>query len=143
MNTKKVVRIIVFVLLLCGTNVGLLWLARSTHFNGGDEGISVPATAEGIRRLLTSVQDPELGISVVDLGLIRNIEVKPDKKVVITVILTTPLCPLMDMLVSEISKKVKKINGITDVEVRIDKTVVWNRDMMTASGKQKLEKPSE
>ena len=140
MNTKKTLRVIVFVLLFCAVNIGLYWLARSRQNDKGDESISAQPTPEGIRSILTSVQDPELGVNIVDLGLIREIEVSPEKKVMITIILTSPVCPLMDSFVSQIAKRVKKINGIHDVEVKIDKTVVWNKDMMTENGKRKLEK---
>lgn len=140
MDKKKIYRVFVFVLIFCAVNMGLYWLAKSSHNGDYDELTSVQPTPEGIRKMLTSIEDPELGINIVDLGLVRGIEVNPDKKATITVIFTSPVCPLMDSIVSQIVNRVKKINGILDVEVKIDKTVTWQKDMLSGDGKRQLEK---
>jgi metal-sulfur cluster biosynthetic enzyme len=56
---------------------------------------------EAIREALRGVLDPELGISVVDMGLIRNI--KPmDDGFEITMILTNPFCPMADLIKADV-----------------------------------------
>lgn len=62
--------------------------------------------------------DPELGISVVDLGLIKKIEVKKDVvKILMTV--TSPYCPLTEYLKEEVRNKVCSIKGVKSCSVEL------------------------
>lgn len=101
--------------------------------------ISADPTPEGILKILSTIKDPEIAITIVDLGLVRNIEVKPDNKAIITIIFTTPFCPFNRYIHAQIKEKIKAIKGIDLVEVNIDKTVMWSPDMMSAEGKKELE----
>ena len=142
MSKNRIFIPVALIILFCVVNICLFKLAnflREERTEEMEELISVLPTPEGIRKILTTIQDPGIGINIVDLGLVRDIEVKPDNRAIITVIFTSPFCPLMDSIVSQIKKRVKKINGIEDAEVRIDKTVVWHENMITENGKRKLE----
>jgi metal-sulfur cluster biosynthetic enzyme len=75
-----------------------IWDIEETH---PDE---VPAIEEG----LSEIMDPELGLNIIQLGLIRNVSVKEDHAVV-TMILTTPFCPYGPALMESARKKVEKI----------------------------------
>ncbi len=83
---------------------------------------SLPAPSEDlaqrIREALKEVIDPEVGISVVELGLIRNIVVDGGR-VEVRIVLTTPACPLVEYLMDQIRRKVKNINGIQNVRVTL------------------------
>ena len=68
---------------------------------------SHPDLAAKAKEILHGVQDPELGYSVVDLGLIRNIAIK-DKAAVVTMILTTPFCPYGQQLVDSVRQYATK-----------------------------------
>ncbi len=56
------------------------------------------ATAADVREALHQVIDPELGIDVVDLGLVYGIEIDELGRAIITMTLTTPACPLTDLI---------------------------------------------
>lgn len=75
-----------------------IWDIEETH---PDE---VPAIEEG----LSEIMDPELGLNIIQLGLIRNVSVKEDHAVV-TMILTTPFCSYGPALMESARKKVEKI----------------------------------
>jgi metal-sulfur cluster biosynthetic enzyme len=60
-----------------------------------------------LRDALRSVVDPELGMSVVELGLIRNVNIQPDL-VELTVIMTTPFCPYGPALLEQIRRAAEK-----------------------------------
>ena len=71
-----------------------------------------------VLEVLKPVQDPELQKSLVELNMIRNIQV--DGGVVkFTVVLTTPACPLREFIVDECKQAVKTLPGVTDVQVEV------------------------
>lgn len=96
------------------------------------------ATAEEIRQALKNVSDPEIGVNIVDLGLVYNIEDK-DGNVKITATLTYPGCPLGPQIMEEIKRAVGGLQGVKRVEVEITFDPPWTRDMMTEEGREELE----
>jgi metal-sulfur cluster biosynthetic enzyme len=78
-------------------------------------------TKEIIRGKVAEVQDPEIGIGLVDLGLIYDIEVLDEKSAYISMTLTTPGCPYGPTLVADVEKAVKSL-GMDNVEIEI----VWD-----------------
>ena len=87
---------------------------------------------------LYDVPDPELGISVVDLGLIYN--VKADKKGNIEVLmtLTTMGCPLFDQIREPIEQILVKLPGVKNVTVNLTFEPPWNVEKMSKDAKIKL-----
>jgi metal-sulfur cluster biosynthetic enzyme len=83
----------------------------------------------GIRDALQGVVDPEIGMSVVDLGLIRKIEHQPDMTDV-TMILTTPFCPAAGYLIDEVRQRTQDVVG-HPVKVTLGDEV-WDPSMMEA-----------
>ncbi len=80
-----------------------------------------------IRAALRDVIDPEVGIDIVDLGLIKDIIVKDDYARV-DMVLTTQACPLVDHLTDQVKRRVEGINGIRGVEVKVlDEPWNWDR----------------
>jgi len=80
------------------------------------EGGNKMTTEEEIRKALEAVIDPEIGISVVDLGMIREIEVNGGR-VEIKMVLTAPGCPLADYLVQQVQQAAQSVEGITQAHV--------------------------
>ena len=76
-------------------------------------------TKEDVMNVLKGVNDPEIGIDIVTLELIYNINVSKDGKVSIKMTFTTPMCPYGPMLVEEIKSKVSEINGVKEVNVDV------------------------
>lgn len=73
---------------------------------------------QSVLEVLKPVKDPELNQSLVDLGMIRNIEIQ-DSSVSFTLVLTTPACPLREMIVDDCKKAVKQLPGVDQVEVKV------------------------
>lgn len=80
--------------------------------------INMP-TKEDVMDALKEVNDPEIGIDVVTLELIYNINVSENGKVDIKMTFTTPMCPYGPMLLEEIKAKVSEINGVKEVNVDV------------------------
>ncbi|MEM7825688.1 MAG: iron-sulfur cluster assembly protein [Candidatus Aenigmatarchaeota archaeon] len=71
---------------------------------------------EKILKALKNVIDPETGLDVVSMGMIKEIEIKgKDVKIVFTP--TSPFCPMVNYLTEQIKQKAKKVKGIGKVEV--------------------------
>jgi metal-sulfur cluster biosynthetic enzyme len=87
---------------------------------------------------LKMVLDPELGINVVDLGLIYDVELSTPGKAVVTMSLTTPGCPLHDSITSGVKYSLEDIEGLDDVVVNLVWEPAWTPDMMTEEGKRQL-----
>lgn len=75
-------------------------------------------TKEQIIEALKEVADPEIGISIVDLGMVKDIEVEGGKAR-ITIALTTPRCPLAEVIKADVEKAVRSVEGIDFVEVEM------------------------
>lgn len=88
---------------------------------------SNPDLTEKIKSRLREVKDPEIGMDIVQLGLVRNIEIKDDA-VQMVMILTTPYCPYGPMMMESARKKVEEETG-KKTEIRYG-TEVWDRTMM-------------
>ncbi len=82
-----------------------------------------------VRNALRTVIDPEVGIDVVDLGLIREIHVDPvTGAATVDLVLTTKGCPLVDYLTEQVRRRAASLPGITSVEVRVlDEPWDWER----------------
>ena len=79
-----------------------------------------PDKAALLKDALRAVLDPEIGYSVIDLGLIRNVTVN-DNRVIVTMILTTPFCPYAGELIEEV--RIQTTNTLrleTSVDLRLD-----------------------
>ena len=73
---------------------------------------------ESVLEVLRPVQDPELQKSLVDLNMIRDITIV-EGKVSFTLVLTTPACPLREMIVEDCQKAVRKLPGVSDVNIKV------------------------
>jgi metal-sulfur cluster biosynthetic enzyme len=84
-----------------------------------------------IRSALETVMDPELNLSVIDLGLIRTIDIQPGRTRV-SMLLTTPFCPYAPQIIEEIKLASKSVvPQECEVEVLPD---AWSPDMMPDPG---------
>jgi len=78
------------------------------------------AKEEDVLKVLSSVMDPDLGKDLVSLGMIQDIDIS-DKRVSFSVVLTTPACPLKEMLRNDCLKAIESL-GLEDVEIDINMT---------------------
>jgi Mrp family chromosome partitioning ATPase len=86
-------------------------------------------TKDQVRQALQEVVDPELGRNVVDLGMIRDVEIE-DNEVRFTLALTTAACPLQDELLSRAEAAVLSLEGVTKVEVEVDEMSAEEREVL-------------
>ncbi|MCX7653451.1 MAG: metal-sulfur cluster assembly factor [Fervidobacterium sp.] len=77
---------------------------------------------------LKEVIDWEIGLDVVTLGLVYNIEVDEQNNVKVLMTMTTPMCPLAGSIMSDAEMKVRTIEGIGNVEVELTFDPPWTPD---------------
>ena len=99
--------------------------------------MSLP-TADEIREALKSVYDPEIGINIVDLGLIYRVDVLETGLVDIDITLTSPGCPLGDVIGAQAREALDNIPGVKDVKINLVWTPYWNPTMMSEDAKLEL-----
>ena len=78
-------------------------------------------TEEAVQKALRQVKDPELNLSIVDLGLVYDVSVDAEGGVDIKMTLTSPGCPSGPEIVGDAQRAVKQLDGVKDVDVEI----VW------------------
>ena len=87
---------------------------------------------------LKLVLDPELGVSIVDLGLIYEVTVSKEGICKIQMTLTTIGCPLFGQIQKEIEDRVMEIEEIEDVEVNLTFDPPWDTSKMSEEAKIQL-----
>ncbi len=88
-------------------------------------------TAEELREKLREVLDPEIGISIVDLGLVYDISFD-NGDVMVTMTLTSPGCPLGPIIRGEAYAKLRELPGVKDVDVQIVWSPPWDPRTMAS-----------
>lgn len=94
-------------------------------------------TANDIEQALKDVIDPELGINIVDLGLIYAISLDENGKAVIDMTLTSPACPLTDMLQTQIQYVLSGL--VEEIEINWVWLPPWSTDNITPDGREQLQ----
>lgn len=90
-------------------------------------------TKEQVLEALKPIVDPEIGISIVDLGLIYNVSFQEDhKKILIEMTLTSPMCPAGPELMSAVHTKAANIPGVEDAEVKLVWSPKWDPKTMAS-----------
>ncbi len=80
------------------------------------------ATTEQVMQALRRVIDPELGRDIVSLGMVRDVRVEGDR-VSLTVVLTTPACPLTERIEAEVRAALRALPGVREVDLRMSAQV--------------------
>ena len=88
-------------------------------------------TYEEMRDKLWEVKDPEINLSIVDLGLVYDIEIE-EGLVTVTMTLTSPGCPLGPIIRGEAYAKLKELPGVEDVDVNIVWSPPWDPRTMAS-----------
>ena len=101
------------------------------------QGETPVVTEEQVLNELNKTADPELGIGIVDLGLVADCDVHGDY-VKIAIRTTTPRCPFQPFIMMEAHRKLLQLNGINGAEVEITNEVPWHPDMMSEHARERL-----
>ena len=95
-------------------------------------------TRDDVREGLKTVYDPEIGINVVDLGLVYDADIAENGDVLVTMTLTSLGCPLGPVIVQEVTGALKDLPGIGNVDVKLVWSPPWSPDAMSEEAKDEL-----
>ena len=95
-------------------------------------------TEEQVRQALTQVYDPELGINIVDLGLVYEVDVQDNGDVDIRYSLTTMGCPIGPLIEDQIRAFLTPIEGLGEVRPELVFRPAWSPEMMSDEAKAAL-----
>lgn len=95
-------------------------------------------TKKQVEKVLKTIPDPEIGVSLWDLGLIYGISIDKKNTVTVTMTLTTIGCPLFNLIADPIRSEVGKLAGVKKVEVELTFDPPWSTDKMSDDAKKQL-----
>ena len=101
-------------------------LSSIPHFAAGDTDASY-VHEEEVKNNLKNVYDPEIGVNIVDLGLVYDADVSETGDVLVTMTLTSLGCPLGPVIVQEVQGALKDLPGVADIDVKLVWSPPWSR----------------
>ena len=91
-------------------------------------------TKEDVKEALRQVEDPELGMDIVDLGLLYDVEVE-GSKVKVLYSLTSMGCPAGPLIAGDIDRAAREVPGVEDVDLELTFDPPWTPDRMSDDAK--------
>ena len=95
-------------------------------------------TKEEVIEMLRGVYDPEIPVNVYELGLVYDVHVDESGAVRIEMTLTSPMCPVAEILPLEIETRAREIDGVREVRIDLVWDPPWSPDMMTEAARLEL-----
>ena len=96
------------------------------------------ALKQKIIEVLQNIFDPEIPVSIWELGLVYEVNVLPINNVQIVMTLTAPGCPAAQSLPIEVDQKVREVEGVNDVHVSVTWSPPWDKSMMSEAAQLQL-----
>ena len=87
---------------------------------------------------IKKIYDPEIPVNIYELGLIYNIDIDEKNKVNIDMTLTSPNCPVAESLPNSVKDSVLKVDGVTDVNLKLVWDPPWDKNKMSEAAKLEL-----
>ena len=95
-------------------------------------------TRDDIITALKTCYDPEIPVDIYELGLIYEVEVREEDLVYVKMTLTSPMCPVAEILPVEVQEKVRSVPGVSDCELDLVWDPPWGMEMMSEAAKLEL-----
>ena len=87
---------------------------------------------------IKKIYDPEIPVNIYELGLIYKIEVDDKNKVNVDMTLTSPNCPVAESLPKQVKDNIMKVEGVSDVNLKLVWEPPWDKDKMSEVAKLEL-----
>ena len=92
-------------------------------------------TKQAMMEALEEVKDPELGVDIINLGLVYELELTEERKAIVTMTLTSIGCPLAGTIIEDVKKALSELTEVKDVEVNITFNPPWSKERMSRYAK--------
>ena len=87
---------------------------------------------------IKKIYDPEIPVNIYELGLIYKVEIDQKNKVNVEMTLTSPNCPVAESLPNSVKENILKVEGVTDVDLKLVWDPPWDKDKMSEAAKLEL-----
>jgi FeS assembly SUF system protein len=87
---------------------------------------------------LKTCYDPEIPVDIYELGLIYEVEVRAENAIYVKMTLTSPMCPVAEILPVEVEEKVRSVEGVGEVDLDLVWDPPWDVDMMSEAARLEL-----
>ncbi len=87
---------------------------------------------------IKKIYDPEIPVNIYELGLIYKLKLDEKNKVDIEMTLTSPNCPVAESLPKQVKENIMKVEGVSDVNLKLVWEPPWNKDKMSEAAKLEL-----
>ncbi|MGC8662625.1 MAG: metal-sulfur cluster assembly factor [Candidatus Micrarchaeia archaeon] len=95
----------------------------------------------GIKEVVDTLKnctDPEVGLNLIDLGLIYSIEINKENNIKVKLTMTSPMCPVISIILADVQLRLENIPDVGKVEIELVWDPLWSPDMMTPNVRAKL-----
>tara|TARA_R110000824_G_scaffold49838_33_gene139769 strand:+ start:565 stop:891 length:327 start_codon:yes stop_codon:yes gene_type:complete len=103
-----------------------------------DMNVPVSALKSAVIQGLKTVYDPEIPVNIYDLGLIYDVSVNESGFAHILMTLTTPMCPVADILPLEVRERALMVEGVDDAKVELTWEPPWSMEKMSEEAKLQM-----
>ena len=117
---------------------GMAYFIVSFRKKGELEIIIMSTLKEKVITEIKKIYDPEIPVNVYDLGLIYKVEIKEEKKVNVEMTLTSPNCPVAESLPNSIKEIILKVDGVSEVNLKLVWEPAWDKSKMSEIAKLEL-----
>jgi FeS assembly SUF system protein len=100
--------------------------------------LSAEEIKTGIVQTIKTVYDPEIPVDIYELGLIYQVEVDDDGEASIVMTLTSPMCPVAEILPQEVEAKVRAVEGVSSVKLDLVWDPPWSMEIMSEAARLEL-----
>ena len=87
---------------------------------------------------IKKIYDPEIPVNIYELGLIYKVEINSENKVNVEMTLTSPNCPVAESLPNSVKDNIMKVEGVTEVDLKLVWDPPWDKDKMSEAAKLEL-----
>lgn len=88
---------------------------------------------------LKNTVDPEIGLNIVDLGLIYGINISNSKDIDIKITMTSPMCPVTSIILADVQLRAENIQGVGTVNIDLVWDPAWSPEMITEEARLGLQ----
>jgi len=87
---------------------------------------------------ISEIFDPEIPVNIYELGLIYDVNVAENAKIDLVMTLTSPHCPVAEILPAQVKSRVELVHGVNEVELELTWEPPWDPEMMSEAAKLEL-----
>ena len=96
-------------------------------------------TNSDVIKALSGCVDPEIGINIIDLGLVHWIKIDSANNVEIRMTMTSPMCPVTSVILADAQLRIERIPGIGNVNIELVWEPAWSPEMISEEARLNLQ----